>query len=265
VTGEADISRTAALIADPTRATILDALVDGRALPPSELAAAARVSRSTVSEHLSKMLDAGLLAVEHGGRNRYYRLAGPEVASALEALAVISPAREVRSLKDSTRAGALAEARTCYGHLAGRLGVSIADALASRGAIARDGERIEVIDRAAFAALGVDPRLRGKPCNDWSERRPHLAGPLGVALATRLFALGWIERLPQPRAVRLTAEGERELHAALRIGGEPGYATSATGRTGEAVPPRTFSGMHANANSRTPSAASSSRNSDSTM
>src|ERR1044071_4823368 len=95
MTGEADIARTAALIADPTRATILDALVDGRALPPSELAAAAGVSRSTVSERLSKMLDAGLLAVEHGGRNRYYRLAGPEVASALEALAVISPAREV--------------------------------------------------------------------------------------------------------------------------------------------------------------------------
>jgi DNA-binding transcriptional ArsR family regulator len=217
MTGEADIARTAALIADPTRATVLDALTDGRALPPSELAAAARVSRSTVSEHLSKMLDAGLLAVEHGGRNRYYRLAGPEVASALEALAVISPAREVRSLKDATRAGALAEARTCYGHLAGRLGVSIADALTGAGAIMRDGEQFAVTDREAFDALGVDPHLHGKPCNDWSERRPHLAGPLGVALAKRLFALGWIERLPQPRAVRVTPSGERGLQAVLGL------------------------------------------------
>lgn len=215
--GEADIARTAALIADPTRATILDALVDGHALPPSQLAAAARVSRSTVSEHLSKMLDAGLLAVEHGGRNRYYRLAGPDVAAALEALAVISPAREVRSLNDATRAGALAEARTCYGHLAGRLGVAIAGALADRGAIERHGDRLDVADPTVFARLGVDPALRGKPCNDWSERRPHVAGPLGVALAKRLFALGWIERLPQPRAVRLTADGERELHAALGV------------------------------------------------
>ena len=109
---EADLARTAALIADPTRATILDALVDGRALPPSQLAAAARVSRATASEHLAKMLDAGLIAVERGGRNRYYRLAGPEVASALEALAVIWPAREIRSLNDATRAGTLSAARS---------------------------------------------------------------------------------------------------------------------------------------------------------
>ena len=100
---EADIARTAALIADPTRATILQALSDGRALPPSELAAAAKVSRSTVSEHLAKMLDADLLAVERGGRNRYYRLAGEPVAAALESLAVISPERPVRSLSDANR------------------------------------------------------------------------------------------------------------------------------------------------------------------
>jgi DNA-binding transcriptional ArsR family regulator len=217
VANDVDIARTAALLADPTRATILDALVDGRALPPSELAGVARVSRSTVSEHLAKMLDAGLLAVEHGGRNRYYRLAGPDVATALEALAVISPAREVRSLKDATRAGTLAAARTCYGHLAGKLGVEIADALLHGGALTRRGERFEVRDAAAFDRLGVDAGLDGKPCNDWSERRPHLAGPLGVALAKRLFALGWIERLPQPRAVRVTPAGQSGLRETLGI------------------------------------------------
>ena len=214
---EADIARTAALIADPTRATILDSLVDGRALPPSQLAAAARVSRSTASEHLAKMLEAGLVAVERGGRNRYYRLAGPEVASALEALAVISPAREVRSLNDATRASTLSAARTCYGHLAGRLGVAIADALIESGALVRAGEAVEVADGASLEHLGVDGDLRGKSCNDWSERRPHVAGPLGVALAKSLFAKGWIERLPQPRAVRVTEVGRAGLRDALGI------------------------------------------------
>ena len=214
---EADIARTAALIADETRATILDALVDGRALPPSQLAAAAGVSRPTVSEHLSKMLDAGLLAVERGGRNRYYRLASGEVAEALEALAVISPAREVRSLKQATRADSLAAARTCYGHLAGRLGVELTDALIGGGALTRAGDRFEVTDPSPLRELGVETHLHAKPCNDWSERRPHVAGPLGVALAKRLFALGWIERLPQPRAVRLTPAGRDGLHSALGI------------------------------------------------
>jgi DNA-binding transcriptional ArsR family regulator len=153
---EADIARTATLIADSSRATILQALADGRALPPSQLAAAARVSRSTVSEHLAKLLDAGLLAVERGGRNRYYRLAGEEVAQALEALAVISPGREVRSLGDATRADALSAARTCYGHLAGRLGVAIAGALLRDGAIERDGDRFALRDTGPLQRLGLD-------------------------------------------------------------------------------------------------------------
>jgi DNA-binding transcriptional ArsR family regulator len=215
---EADIARTATLIADSSRATILQALADGRALPPSQLAAAARVSRSTVSEHLAKLLDAGLLAVERGGRNRYYRLAGEEVAQALEALAVISPGREVRSLGDATRADALSAARTCYGHLAGRLGVAIAGALIRDGAIERDGDRFALRDTGPLQSLGLaDPPPHGKPCNDWSERRPHVAGPLGVALAKTLFEQGWIERLPQPRAVRVTAPGRAGLRDALGI------------------------------------------------
>jgi DNA-binding transcriptional ArsR family regulator len=214
---EADIARAAALIADPSRATILQALADGRALPPSELAAAARVSRPTASEHLAKLRDAGLLAVERGGRNRYYRLAGEHVAAALEALAVISPERPVRSLRDANRAGALSEARTCYGHLAGRLGVSIADALTDQGALLRDGDSFEIGDPAPLRRLGLEHLRGAKPCNDWSERLPHVAGPLGVALAKHLFERGWIERLPQPRAVRLTDAGRRGLHEALGI------------------------------------------------
>jgi hypothetical protein len=163
------------------------------------------------------MLDAGLVAVERGGRNRYYRLASAEVAEALEALAVISPVREVRSLRQATRADTLAAARTCYGHLAGRLGVEITDALTGSGALTRTGDRFTITDPAPFERIGVQTDLDAKPCNDWSERRPHAAGPLGVALAKRLFALGWIERLPQPRAIRLTPEGRDGLQATLGI------------------------------------------------
>jgi DNA-binding transcriptional ArsR family regulator len=223
---EADIARTAALIADPTRATILEALIDGRALPPSELAAAARVSRSTASEHLAKMLDAGLIAVERGGRNRYYRLAGPQVAEAPEALAVISPARAIRSLRDADRADSLSVARTCYGHLAGQLGVALAEGLQERGIIRRRGDRYEIgaDATAVLATIGIEParlpRRAGAvahPCNDWSERRPHVGGSLGVAIARRLFELGWVERLPQPRAVRLTEIGRTRLRSTLGV------------------------------------------------
>jgi DNA-binding transcriptional ArsR family regulator len=223
---EADIGRTAALFADPTRVTILEALLDGRALPPSELAAAARVSRPTVSEHLAKLLDAGLLAVERGGRNRYYRLAGPQVADALEALAVIAPPRAIRSLREANRADALSVARTCYGHLAGQLGVAIADALQERAIVRRRDDRFELGAGApaALASLGIAtarlPRRGGvvaHPCNDWSERRPHVGGSLGVALARRLFELGWIERAPQPRAVWVTERGRAGLLDGLGV------------------------------------------------
>src|SRR6185503_19580017 len=110
-------------------------LTDGRALPPSELAEVAGVSRSTMSEHLAKLRKAGFLAVERGGRNRYYRLGGPEVATAVEALAALAPRTEVRSLRQANRAGALSAARTCYGHLAGELGVGITDAMLDQAAL----------------------------------------------------------------------------------------------------------------------------------
>jgi len=131
--GDADIAAAAALMADPSRAAVLVELTDGRALPPSELAEVAGVSRSTMSEHLAKLERAGFVTVERGGRNRYFRLAGPEVAAAVESLSALAPRFPVRSLRQSNRAGALGAARTCYGHLAGRLGVGITEAMAERG------------------------------------------------------------------------------------------------------------------------------------
>lgn len=218
--GEVDIAAAAALMADPSRAAVLMELTDGRALPPSELAEVAGVSRSTMSEHLTKLREAGYLAVEPGGRNRYYRLAGPEVAAAVEALAALAPRSEVRSLRQANRAGALGAARTCYGHLAGELGVGITDALVARGIVEREGDVFLLTDPGAafFVDLGIEkPPRAGKSCNDWSERRPHLAGKLGVALTKRLFELDWIERTERRRAVRVTKVGRRELGRRLAI------------------------------------------------
>ena len=173
-----------------------------------------------MSEHLAKLQRAGFLAVERGGRNRYYRLSGPAVATAVEALAALAPRAEVRSLRQANRAGALGDARTCYGHLAGRLGVGITDALLDRGLVEREGEVFLLTDPgAAFLAdLGVQkPPRAGKACNDWSERRPHLAGKLGVALTKRLFDLDWVRRTERRRAVEVTSKGKRELAARLSI------------------------------------------------
>jgi DNA-binding transcriptional ArsR family regulator len=227
MSGDADIATPAALLADRTRAGIVTELVDGRALPPSELAARTGVARSTVSEHVAKLVDAGLLVVERGGRNRYYRLAGPDVAHAVEALAAVAPPRRPRNLRESVQGKAIRAGRTCYGHLAGALGVSLTEALEDRAWMARDGDRYRVsaVGRDALAELGIEidrldrsGRPLAKPCNDWTERRPHVAGPLGVALARRLEALGWIERIGTGRAVRLTADGERGLRETFGLG-----------------------------------------------
>jgi DNA-binding transcriptional ArsR family regulator len=218
--GDVDISAAAALMADPSRAAVLTELTDGRALPPSELAEVAGVSRPTMSEHLSKLQKAGFLTVERGGRNRYYRLSGPDVANAVEALAALAPRREVHSLRQANRAGALSAARTCYGHLAGELGVGITDAMVERELVEREGEVFLLTNSGAlfFADLGIErPPRAGKSCNDWSERRPHLAGKLGVALAKRLFELEWVRRTERRRAVEVTDEGRRELGERLDI------------------------------------------------
>ena len=130
---DADFAPAAALIADPTRAAILRALLPDRPLAAGELARLAEVSAATASFHLAKLLDGGLIAVARQGRHRYYRLAGHEVAAALEALGLISPAQPVRTLRQSREAAALAEARTCYDHLAGRAGVELLDGLLRRG------------------------------------------------------------------------------------------------------------------------------------
>lgn len=212
----------AELIAGPARATILLALLGGESRPATDLAYRCRLTPQTVSAHLAKLVEGGLLAVEQTGRHKYYRLANPQVGHALEALNVLAPPRPVRSLAQSEEARALRFARTCFDHLAGAVGVGVTDALLARGYIEQlDGQfRLTASGQAWLERFGVDGarlararRAFAPQCLDWSERRHHLAGALGAALAARMLELGWITRLSTSRAVRLTPAGQAGLLA----------------------------------------------------
>ncbi|WP_406050206.1 ArsR/SmtB family transcription factor [Kribbella sp. NBC_00889] len=241
-TGDADVARAAALLAEPARAKVLMALADGRALPASLLATEAGVSPQTVSSHLHKLLDGGLLEMERSGRHRYYRLAGPEVAAAVEAVARIAKPQPINSLRQSTRAAALREARTCYDHLAGRLGVALLEGLVRREALVRTDGRTGTDRRPedplaqqlpdgpyalgpaaaeVFGELGVDlsEKASGRRllrfCVDWSEQRHHLAGRLGAMVANATLEKDWVRRRPRQRAVDLTDAGRHALRDLL--------------------------------------------------
>lgn len=215
-----------ALIGDPARAAILAALLDGRALSATELSQAAGVTPQTASGHLAKLTEGRLLALEKQGRHRYYRLAGPQVAEALEALSVLAVEGPPRYRPPGPRDQAMRQARTCYDHLAGRLGVALTDALVARGALVpfeRD-YRLTRAGRGVLDGLGIDwqgaqatRRVFARQCLDWSERRHHLGGALGAALADRCFALGWTERGAERRTVTVTAKGRRALRGRLGI------------------------------------------------
>jgi DNA-binding transcriptional ArsR family regulator len=226
--GDADIAAVAALIGDGTRARFLTELVGGKSRRASELASAAGVSRATASFHLGRLLAANLLEVYTHGRHRSYRLAGPEVAQAIEALQRIAPRQAIHSLRGAGSAHALSYARFCYDHLAGRLAIELVDALTTAGLITLVGDQFELTEQGVswFAQLGIDvPRLQAtrrsfaRACLDWSERRPHLAGAIGAALAARLLELDWIERAPGGRAVKPTLAGRAHLKTALGIEG----------------------------------------------
>ena len=242
----ADVAPIAALFAHPSRARMITALTDGRALPASVLADESGVAASTASGHLAQLVAAGVLAVEQSGRHRYYRLAGPEVATAIEALSVIAPQPPVRSLRESTRAAAVRQARTCYDHLAGRFGVTLLDALIDRGVFTRTDRGVGTARRSdarlaapvqdhpfrfgpaaeqVFGQLEIDLRaLLDRPasarpllrfCVDWSEQRYHLAGALGAAVLDRAESDGWIVRRSAGRAVEVTERGRSIMRDVL--------------------------------------------------
>ncbi len=218
------LADVAALVGEPTRAAILLALLGGRALPAGELASAAGLSAAATSLHLGKLTRGGLLVVRKEGRHRYYRLASVEVVHALESLGVIAtgrPPARVRAL--SPERAALRTARTCYDHLAGALGVALTDTMEREGVVRADGDRLySITPRGAewlgstfgvdVGALSATPRKPvARRCLDWTERRPHVAGPLGAAILARLLTMGWTARRRESRALRVTTRGATEL------------------------------------------------------
>jgi DNA-binding transcriptional ArsR family regulator len=225
MTTTATFATIASLAGDPARAGMLHALMDGRALTASELARAAGVTAQTASGHLARMTAAGLVSVERQGRHRYHRLASAAVAHMMESIMQVASAveRPRPRLTVGPRDAALRAARTCYDHLAGRLGVALADAMTGRGYadLAGDGGVVTDAGLAFLGQVGLDveslagrgtrrgARIMCRPCLDWSERRPHLAGAVGAALCALCFERNWIRRIAGTRAVAITPRGAR--------------------------------------------------------
>jgi DNA-binding transcriptional ArsR family regulator len=217
MTATANMVEVAALLGDTTRATILAALMGGQALTGSELAFLAHVLRPTASEHLTWLVAARLIAITKQGRFRYYRIESPLVAKMLESIELVAaidvpPRYQPRSIKDD----ALRFARTCYDHVAGQVGVAIADALVANGHIILTAEGGEVTDAggqfladfgAALMPKSRSRRIFCQPCLDWSERRYHVAGHVGAEICRCCMDLGWLKRVRDTRALRLTSEG----------------------------------------------------------
>jgi DNA-binding transcriptional ArsR family regulator len=223
---DADLAAIGRVFGDSHRAQFLLALLSGEELAAGELAARSHASSSLASAHLSKLLAAGMVSVRREGRQRYYRIADAEVARAIEGVLAIAPARPPRSLRESRRASAIRQARTCYDHLAGHLGVALADALERTEALVVHDGGWELTPAGAnrLEAFGLDidalRRLRRpllRPCLDWTERRPHVAGALGAAVSTRMFEQDWLRRVPGTRAVSVTSIGGRRLRAAFDV------------------------------------------------
>lgn len=217
---EPDVSTIAALIGDPTRATMLSALMSGQSLPASELAYRAHITAQTASSHLAKLVDGGLLTMQRTGRHHYYQLKSAEVAHLLEALAVVAPAPRVKSLNESETLKALQTARTCYDHLAGKLGVAVTQALLDQNFVKLDETDYQVTAEGAkwLAAWDIDESQLHKSrrkfactCLDWSERRYHMAGALGASVAAKFFEKGWVTRVKGTRALRITDSGRKGL------------------------------------------------------
>jgi DNA-binding transcriptional ArsR family regulator len=229
------LASLAGLLADDTRAAFLLALLDGRAWTASELAGHARVAPATATEHLHKLVAGGLLTERRQGRHRYVQLAGPHVAQLIEDITAHVEPRPAapRTLRAATASAALTRGRTCYDHLAGKLGVAITDALTRDGLLTQEagfaltGRGVAWLTGTLGADLDVPgsrrPLVRG--CLDWTERRQHLAGVAGARLCRTLLDRGWIARIGSGRAVRVTPDGTRGL--TQLFGDEPAWTAFA--------------------------------------
>lgn len=221
-----NIAEVVSLLAEPSRATILTHLMDGRFHTASELALMTGITPQTASFHLSKLIEGRLITFEKHGRHRYYQLASTDIASLLESFLAISAPPKVRSLRQSTQVQLLREARTCYDHLAGKLGVDLTDALLANQYITTGDTEFVITPKGEtfFTHFGLDlPTLKRKrrsfshACLDWSERRHHLGGALGQGLMNHLFDIGWIVRVPSIRAIKVTKRGTTGLHTVFDL------------------------------------------------
>ncbi|MBN8969450.1 MAG: winged helix-turn-helix transcriptional regulator [Rhizobiales bacterium] len=217
-----DFAMVASLIGDPARANMLTALTSGRALTASELAQEAGITPQTASSHLARLQTGGLVALEKQGRHRYYRLRGPEVATALEGLMGLAARAGHLRVRTGPKDPALRRARVCYDHLAGDLGVQMLESMLGRHLIEQRDDTLFLTPqgRHAMSKFGIDLTLLEssrrplcRACLDWSARRSHLAGTLGAAILSRLFALKWAKREAASRIVSFTPKGEKEFAA----------------------------------------------------
>jgi DNA-binding transcriptional ArsR family regulator len=223
------LTRIGALVADPGRAAMLYALMDGSARPAGELTLIAGLSPSAASAHLARLTEGGLLALDVRGRHRYYRIASSDIAAAIEALMNIAQAaspqppapRPARTVPLEMR-----HARTCYDHMAGEVAVGLFERFVDDGLLVLEGDSLDTTPdgTARLRDWGVDVgALRARrrrfacTCLDWSERRPHLGGALGAALLDSWIGRGWVERASRPRVLRITPTGQREFDT-LAIG-----------------------------------------------
>lgn len=212
-----NMAEIAALLGETSRATILASMMDGRFHTASELAYMAAIKPQTASFHLAKLVEGKLIKVEKQGRHRYFQLAGEDIAHFLESFLAISPPPEVRSLKQSSQIKLLQDARTCYDHLAGKLGVQLTESMLKAGYLTLEGKQFVLTDEGTlfFTTFGIDltalkrkRRSFSHACLDWSERRYHLAGALGCELLNQFFNLGWLLRVPSIRAIKVTEKGK---------------------------------------------------------
>ncbi|MEY9978484.1 ArsR/SmtB family transcription factor [Lysinibacillus sp. RC79] len=211
-----NMAEIASLLGETSRATMLASMMDGRFHTASELAYMAAIKPQTASFHLAKLVDGKLVKVEKQGRHRYFQLADEEIAHLLESFLAISPPPEVRSLKQSSQMKLLQGARTCYDHLAGKLGVQLTDSLVNAGYLKLEEKQFLITSEGAqfFTDFGLDlddlkrkRRSFSHACLDWSERRYHLAGALGQGMLTHFLSLGWVTRVPSIRAIKVTEKG----------------------------------------------------------
>jgi DNA-binding transcriptional ArsR family regulator len=228
------IAEIAGLVGEPARATMLLALLDGRALTAGELAYAARVTPQTASTHLAKLTEAGLLKPVKDGRHRYFRLASARVVEMLDGIGAVALENRPRYRPLSRQARELSAARICYDHLAGRLSVDLADFFTANAYMAPGDEAAEITEAGTrfltefgidMAALGSTRRHFCRLCLDWTERRPHIAGAVGAALTSHFFDLGWAERIRHSRAVVVTLSGKRGFLETFGIGASEGNGT----------------------------------------